>query len=613
MMHGDKGRNEIRGVLPYALLYLGGALLIYTRSLKGEFVFDDSIYIVNNHLIKNFDWQGIANIFTSFYQWDYLPLTLFSFSIDHWISGLNPRGYHLTNILLHFLNTVLLHLVVARITGSKFLAVLTALLFLVHPIHVESVAWISERKNVLSFFFLLSAFYCYLLNSQRFLVILFFLLACLSKSSVVIFPLLLVLYDLSFTARKPLSSLLKNLPVFAISAGVVVLTYVTHSRHGTVRGHPDGNPLNTLYSMVVVFKKYLGTLFFPLNLNVWYPDRIFTSPFNFEVLFSFLVLGGFIALARFAYRQKIFQPKQEKAEGGGQILPECERHRVLFFGLMWFVIALLPVSHIIPFPLLMADRFLYIPSVGLFLAMAVSADEMLRRSKGGKVLLGVLSGVILLSFASLSWNRVPVFKSDIALWKDSLQKNSNNTHSMMNLGLAYWKQGDDQKALEKLAQAIEIEPKNFKAARVSAVIHEGREEYSEAQKIYLDLIEKAPENPVNHTLLGVLHGKQGHYEEAISLFNKALILDPNSALAHFNRAVFLYLSGQAELALKDYQRAVQLNPDNARYQYQLGMFYLQVLKKPEEARLPLEKSLRLNPDQPNAGTLRKFLHGPSSF
>lgn len=596
----------MRGLLPYAPFYLGGALLIYHGSLGGEFIFDDSIYVVNNYLIKNFDLHGIARIFTSFYQWDYLPVTLFSFSLDYWVYGLNPSGYHLTNILLHVSNAALLHLVIFRITGSKFPAAAAALLFLLHPVHVESVAWISERKNVLSCFFLLASFYCYLLNNRRFFVVLFFLLACLSKSSAVMFPLLMVLYDLSFTARKP--SLFQNIPCFAISASAGALTFMTHSRYGTVREHPDGDPLNTFYSMIVVFKEYLSKLLLPVNLNVWYPDRVFTSLLNFEGLLSCMVMGFFIILAASAFRR--FEPEPEKIEGRERTPLAGSGGRILFFGLSWFVISLLPVSHIIPFPQMMADRFLYIPSAGLFLAAAVWIGEMRNRSEAMKILLGVFSGVVLLSYAGLSWNRIPVFQDDIALWRDSLARNPDNTYSMMNLGLAYWKKGDDQKALEKLAQAIEIEPKNNKAARASAVIHEGREDYGAARKIYLELIKKTPNNPVNHILLGTLHGKRGNYEEAILLFNKALILDPDSAPAHYNRAEFLYLSGRSDLALRDYQRAAQLQPDSVQYQYQLGMFHLRILKNPEGARFPLEKSLRLDPDQSNARALRKFLYGP---
>ena len=303
------------------MLYLGGTFLIYSRSLGNEFIFDDSLYVVKNHLIKNFDIQGIVEIFTSFYLWDYLPITIFSFSLDYLVYGLDPWGYHLTNSLLHFSNTVLLHLVVFRITGSKFLAVATALLFLLHPVHVESVAWISERKNVLSFFFLFCSFYFFLLENKRLLVLLFFVLACLSKSSVVIFPLLLVLYDLSFTTKTIKTSIFENIPCFVISGCAVALTLWSHSSHGTIREHPDGNPLNTLFSMVVVFKEYLSKLFFPVNLNVWYPNRVFTSALDLEVLISCVVIGLFISLARFVFRRKKFEFNPENIEGREQTPP----------------------------------------------------------------------------------------------------------------------------------------------------------------------------------------------------------------------------------------------------------------------------------------------------
>lgn len=162
--------------------------LIYFNSLKNGFVFDDEYYIVNNYLIKVLDSQGLWNMFSSFYRSDYLPVTFLSLSIDYWLYGLNPAGYHFSNTLLHFINALLVYQLVLRTTKSGTGAFWASLIFLVHPVQVESVAWIAERKNLLSFFFFSFSFLTYLNGGTRPFSLLLFLLACLAKSSVVILP-----------------------------------------------------------------------------------------------------------------------------------------------------------------------------------------------------------------------------------------------------------------------------------------------------------------------------------------------------------------------------------------------------------------------------------------
>ena len=328
-------------VFPY-LLYPILIVIVYFHSLGNEFVFDDRIYLVDNPRIKNFDAAGILAIFTTFYEWDYLPLTHLSFWFEYPLFGLDPAGYHAVNALLHLINVFLLHAVVSRLSGCRTTAFWTALLFLLHPVHVESVAWISERKNVLSLFFLLLAFRSHLLQRSRWLPLVLFLLACLAKTSVVIFPLLLVLTDRCFTDKPFRRSVIDKLPYFLISLVVVIVALTSHAQGGTLRPHPGGNPFFTLLSMLVVFKEYLLKLLFPVNLNIWYPNPVSRSLFQAEVLKACLVAALFAYLVRF-----------------------FRKDRVIFFGLVWYLIALLPVSHLVPIPQMMADRFLYIPSIGL--------------------------------------------------------------------------------------------------------------------------------------------------------------------------------------------------------------------------------------------------------
>jgi len=533
-------------------------------------VFDDQHYIVKNYLIKVLDSQGLWNMFSSFYHWDYLPLTLLSLSLDYWLYGLNPAGYHFSNTLLHFINSLLVYQLVLRTTKSGVGAFWASLIFLVHPVQVESVAWISERKNLLSFFFFSFSFLTYLRGGTRPLSLLLFLLACLAKTSVVILPLLLVLYDVSFASKHIKNILVDKVPYFLISLGITILTLLSHSSGGTLHGYPDNNPINTVFSMMVVFKEYLVKFLFPINLNIWYPDQIYKSLMEPQVQISVFVIAAYIWLVRWSYSSQ----------------------RVVFFGLVWFLIALLPVSHIIPFPEMMADRFLYIPGVGLMMALAAITSRYLKGE-------GSLALSVILMFSLLSISRNQVYQDDFHLWQDSVSKNSHHTRSMMFLGLSYWGKGNRDRALETLKQARILEPENNMAVLYSAHIHAEREEWDQAESLYRELVQKNPEKPKYYTHLAVFLGNRNRIKESLDLLNQALERDPGYALAHFNRAVFLDMAGDSDGAFSAYQKAAALEPESAHYQYILGMFYMKRTDRPELGRKHLNLSLRLNPDQPS--------------
>ena len=559
-------------------LYLVLTGLIYFNSLRNGFVFDDQHYVVNNYLIKALDGSALWGMFTSFYAWDYLPLTFLSLSVDYWLYGLNPLGYHLSNTLLHFINSLLAYQLVLKITKSSKGALWVSLLFLVHPIQVESVAWVSERKNLLSFLFFALSFIFYLRGGRRYLSLLFFLLAGLAKTSVVILPFLLVLHDLSFTQKQIKTILVEKVPYFIISIGVAMITLLSHSGGGTLRDHPDNNPINTIFSMMAVFKEYLTKILFPVNLNIWYPDQIYKSMLEPQVLISVAVIAGYLWLVRWSYAHK----------------------RIMFFGLVWFLIALLPVSHIIPFPQMMADRFLYIPVIGLLTALTAVTPGF----NGGKVFL-VVPVIAMLSF--LSADRTQIFQDDFQLWQASVSKNPNNTRSMMYLGISHLQKGNTDRALELLQQARAIEPDNNKAVLYSAHIRADRKELKQAESMYRRLVEKSPDRPEYYTHLAVFLGNNNQVKESLGLLNKASKLDPGYTLAHFNRGVFLDKVGDSKGAFQAYQKAVGQEPQSAHYQYVLGMFYVNRTDHPEQGRKHLQKSLRLNPDQPLAVKINQTL------
>ncbi|MEK9628159.1 MAG: tetratricopeptide repeat protein [Nitrospinota bacterium] len=553
-------------------------VIVFFNSLGNDFVFDDTHYIKENYLIKALDLPGLWNIFSSFYVWDYLPLTFVSFGIDYGLFGLDPAGYHLTNLLLHFVNSYLTYRLVFHITQSGKIALWTAIIFLTHPIQVESVSWISERKNLLSFAFFAGSFICYLRGDSRKLSLVLFGMACLSKSSVVILPLLLIIYDISFNEKKIMNALVDKVPYFLISLVSAALTLLSHSTGETIKEHSDQNPLFTFFSMLAVLKEYILKIFLPVNLNVWYPSQIYKSFYEPQVMISAIVMTVYFVLLWWGYKNK----------------------RIVFFGLAWFLIALLPNSQIVPMEIIMADRFLYIPLVGFSIALG----SMIRgsRKKEGLLIVSVLVLICLLSV-----NRNSVFKNDFLLWKDSVARNPNNTFSLMFYGVSHWEKGDHDHALESLKQAKIIEPANEKAALYSAHIYKEKKEWNKAEALYKELARKHPKNAKYLNHLAVFWDKRGKTKKSIETINQAIKLDPELGLAHFNRGVFLNKVGDSKGALDSFKKAVVLEQNWAHAHHTLGMFYIKRTDRPEFGIRHLNQSLRLDPDQPQAEKIQQTL------
>ncbi len=556
--------------------------VVYFKSLGHAFIFDDATYIVENPHIKNLSFSTIWALFTHFYEWDYLPLTLLSFTLEYQVFGLEPAGYHVVNTALHIINVCLLHGILLKLSDSKSLAFWAALIFAVHPVHVESIAWISERKNVLSMLFLLLAFRSYLGTRFR-ASILFFLAACLSKTSVVIFPLLLILYDRCFATGEFKASVIHKLPWFMVSLGIVAVALMSHTEGGTLRA--DVGPWTTLLGMLVVFEEYLTKLFFPLNLNIWYPIPEYQSLLVGDVLVGILVVVGFFYLVRLVRNDKL-----------------------IFFGLMWYVISLLPVAHIIPFPQMMADRFLYIPSIGLILAVVAGAERMMSGMGETQIRLARMFAVgVVVLFMQLSYHRSFIYENDFTIWEDSVKRNANNTVAVMYLGLTYWGKGDQGSALKYFQRAKALNPNNIRAQVYMARILEEQKEFEQAIRIYEDVIQQSPKtaSPYNH--LAVLYGEQGKLGKAILLLEKAVGLDPELGLAYFNLGVFLYQAGEFEKSLAAHQKTVEVDADNPLFHYQLGLFYLKNTDRVDLGRHHLEESLRLDPDRSDADKIRQMI------
>jgi 4-amino-4-deoxy-L-arabinose transferase-like glycosyltransferase len=298
-------------------------------------------------------WQNIKAAFCHFYFYNYAPIHLISYMFDHALWGMRPAGFIFTNIFIHAANGILFYFLLVKLSWRRLIAFIAALIFLIHPIQVESVAWISERKNVLSLFFFLVAFYCYHVYRERegrshweFYAFSLgaLLLSLLTKATGVVFPLVLLAFDLCFPQnRNRRICLVDKIPFFLAAFATALITIKSQSPEigGGTTSYHGGTPLTTLLTMLPVFVRYLGMTLWPTNLSPVYSPFIKTG-FDLEVAASGLLLVLVVGLGIFLYHRK----------------------RDLLFWLLLFFIGLLPVSQIVPLVTLMNDRYLYLPMIG---------------------------------------------------------------------------------------------------------------------------------------------------------------------------------------------------------------------------------------------------------
>lgn len=491
---------SMKNILIIALLLII-TFLVYAKAIQYGFIYnwDDAGYILKNEYIHTLNFSSIIKHFTTFQMHNYHPLTTLSYAIEYAIVGEEPWLYHLNNILLHCINTLLVFILFWRIFQRKFLpSFFVAALFALHPMHVESVAWISERKDVLySFFFLLSliVYVQYLeTGKKRFLLqtFIFFVLSSLSKSAAVTLPVVLLVFDWYFRRSISWNIVIEKIPFFIVS--IIFGVLAIHSQDTAIQ---NLKPMLNFFERVLIvcwaFCLYVFKLLFPVNLSAFYP-----YPLKFNNLLPwYYYISPFIVLLL-----------------ASAVIFSLRYGRQIFFGFAFFLITISLVLQIIPVGgAIIAERYTYIPYLGLFFIMAYPLSVLDNKNLTKKIrqyvnILMIIYGVMLVWFTYLTNKRVQYWKNGDILFSDVLNKYPMFPYGYNNRGFLYF----DYYALQ---------------------VYKNNE-------------------PV----------KQQYIEKAMRDFSKAIELDPTYVGAYINRAVLLYNTGRAEQALEDFHKALALDPTN---------------------------------------------------
>ncbi len=587
-------RPGYRAIFLVALV-LALVFLVYAGSLFYPLTdWDDPLYIIANPLITSFSPSHLTTLFTKPHFCLYIPFTLLSYALDYQFFRYDAFGYHLTNLLLHLANVSLVYGLIAFLTGESLAALGAALLFGIHPVQVESVVWIAERKNVLSSYFFLLAFVFYVLSKHRPRVKtmllaswLAFFAACFSKPNVVIFPLLVLAFDFctgDFKKEKMARYIPLLLGTFAFAAVTVGIT-----RDEGILTYYGGSFMATARAMMAVMVKYFELLFLPLRLSLnyefWIRSSLAYRYLYIPILFFMLSAAGLVWL--------------------------FFKDRKLFFWGCWYLILLLPVMNFVPFPSLMNDRYLYLPMIGIFTLLFV----LLKRYAG----VGVTTGVIFISAvacAFLNFHRQDTWSSRLHVWVETGWSRAK-TPGWESLKERLVKQGENSEIYQAQQELFEKHEVNKAIQRFQKVLEQSRdpEAYdglgiAYAQKgdmeraiyYFRKAIEVNPREAAFHGNLAAAYVQDKELQSAMNEFLKAIALDPRDPVHHSNFAALLAGIGNPA-AGKEFLEAVRLAPDSAEALFNAGFYYHQ-RKQFGEARKYWAHLLELYPNHENAAYIK---------
>lgn len=518
--------------------------LSYTSVQEAQLTnWDDNKYITENPVVKSLSTSNIRTIFTGFSEGNYHPLTMISFALNYSQNGLDPGPYHVTNLVFHLFNTLLVFWFIFLLCGEIRIAFITSLLFGVHPLHVESVAWVSGRKDLLYvFFFLLSLIsYVYYSKNQKitfyFLSLFFFLFSCLSKGMAVALALVIPLLDFYLNRRVlTLKNLTGKIPFFVMALFFGLLAVKAQQVGPTLSGEADFPFFQRIAFAGYAFIHYLWKLMLPYNLAVFYPYPINVGDHLPAAYYLYPALAcGLLALAIFSLKYS----------------------RDFFFGFSFFTINLIFVLQILSVGnAVMADRYTYLSSLGFFFMAGVSVN-MLKATykKTGFAAICIYS--ILLVF--ITADRCKVWQNSLSLWNDQIEKQPTVPVAFENRALVKGFANDLTGALKDFDQAIRLKPDYAQAYFDRAIAKEKLGDNQGAVSDYNMAIKHNKNLWLVYLNRGKIHTRTGEFKKAVDDFNRGLALVKDANL-YFERGNSFLNINDTIPAIKDFTSAIELKP-----------------------------------------------------
>jgi tetratricopeptide (TPR) repeat protein len=579
----DFEKNNLYSYLLILFIVLITAASFFPSLFNGFTNWDDDVYILNNSKIKLLNFANIIHIFSTTHHGGYEPLTELVFAVDYNFFKLDPFIYHFNNFIIHLLNSVLAFYLIFKISGKKIISFFTALLWAIHPMRVESVAWAAERKDVLFTLFLLVSLITYIIYSDKkkmylyIMSIIFFLICLLPKAQGIMFPFVLILIDYFQNRKINLRSLINKIPYFIISVLFLIILFIPAKETNQIERTTASALLqNFLYANFgLVF--YLIKFILPINLQVNYPlpDRIWNLPMNMLYYAApFIVAGTAVLIFLFGKHNK----------------------KLIFAALFYFINLFIVLQLQRTGYAIVADRYTYAAYLGLSFFAVDSLFEIFNKQKNKLLQISFLCfiTVLIIAFSFLTWQRCTVWKDSYTLWQDAINKNPDNSISNTNFAAANMARGNIDLAIKHYKRAIELNPEIYVPYGNLAEIYLKQKRNEKAIEVFKNGEQYNQSNYFFHHYFSLLYMRLGMTPDAVEENMKTIKLNPKFTDAYNEIGNYYFELGMTDEALKSFKKAIEINPKNASAYCNIGNIYNK-FEKLDEALNYYNKAIKLFP------------------
>ncbi|UCF42748.1 MAG: tetratricopeptide repeat protein [Planctomycetota bacterium] len=567
------------------LIYAGLAVITvvaFEQVRLNEFIgYDDNQYVVDNPQVKaGITHKSLLWAFTSTRASNWHPLTWLSHMLDCELFGLNPCGHHLMNLFFHLANTLVLFWVFNRMTGAVWRSAFVAAAFSIHPLRVESVAWVAERKDVLSGLFCMLTMAAYVRYAERpsvrrYLPVFLALgLGLMAKPMLVTLPFVLLLLDywplqrlhwyrrsqveellegesgtVTYQRASPRRLILEKIPLFGVAAASSAITFVIQQGKGAVRWGETFPLSGRMSNALVCYISYIIKMIYASRLAVLYPHPGDSLPV-WQVVVSLVLLAvlstGIIYWGR--------------------------RRRYLLVGWLWYLGTLVPVIGLVQVGVqAMADRYAYLPSIGIFIMIAWGAFDLVAKWRYRRIGLGITAGIVLAVLLICTRAQVRYWQNNLTLFGHTLEVTENNYVMHSNYGGALFEEGRFDEALAHFNEALRINPKYADARRNAGIVLLRQGKIDEAVAAFAEVLSYRGDWPITHNYLGLAYAQRGEFDLAVQNYNAALRLKPNYVEALKNLGIALKEQGKTNEAISKWVKALEFEPDNPDVHYNMGL------------------------------------------
>jgi tetratricopeptide (TPR) repeat protein len=575
-------------------------LIVFWPVHRFDFInYDDTDYVAKNPRIQEgFTSSAIQWAFTESHSSNWHPVTWLSHMLDWQLFGKNAGGHHMVNVMFHIANSLLLFVLLRRMTQTTWPGAFVAALFALHPLHVESVAWVAERKDVLSTFLWLLTTWHYVRFAQArhalpprrsaldySLALLFFALGLMSKPMLVTLPFTLLLLDFwplrrmagnnnsrEITLPRLKSSIVEKIPFFALIVISSALTFWAQRKGGAVTSLNALSLEGRISNALISYPRYLGKMLWPENLTILYPH-----PWQWPIWIAIAAALFLIGVTVVAIRNR-------------------QKHPYLIVGWLWFLGTLVPVIGLVQVGMqAIADRYAYIPLIGIFIAVTWWAWSVFGEPSKNRTALGVVAAVILIGCTLATAKQLQHWQNSGTLFSRAVTLTKKNFLAHNNLGFYLYENGNVDEAIQHFQSAIQIYPQFEISWRNMGQALDEKHRYAEAVTHYEKALQLNPGHLEVRNRLGNSLSEIGRVDEAIGHYNYVLERQPENVDAHNNLGVALAMKGQLADALVHLEKAVALNPRSASAHSNLGNAYA-VQQKVDLAISHYKTALSLNTD-----------------